>query len=204
MTIRHIKVDEYPIIKQDPVRPHIPLNQRISNGSEIYVMKNGKDIDAVLCVSYMNQVPSNEEDLRNFSVEQTGGNIAVFYTVWSNKKGMGRKMVLQGIDMLKKTKPHLNRFVTLSPITQMASKFHLKNGAKLINTTKGYVKDGVTVQGYQNFEYGLPAVELDPEERDWEYDGDGLKIYKPEKGFGTKTLWDNGVALWNKIFGGKS
>jgi len=31
-------------------------------------------------------------------------------------------------------------------------------------------------------------IELDPAKRNWEYDGDGSKIYKPEVGFGTKTL----------------
>lgn len=30
-------------------------------------------------------------------------------------------------------------------------------------------------------------IELDPADRNWEYDGDGSKIYKPEVGFGTKT-----------------
>ena len=40
-------------------------------------------------------------------------------------------------------------------------------------------------------------IELDPAKREWEYDGDGNKIYKPEAGFGTKTPWeefeDNGM-----------
>ena len=29
----------------------------------------------------------------------------------------------------------------------------------------------------------------DPAERDWEYDGDGNRIYKVEAGYGTKTLY---------------
>lgn len=33
----------------------------------------------------------------------------------------------------------------------------------------------------------------DPAERDWEYDGDGSKIYKPGV-FGKKTPWDGGWA----------
>lgn len=30
-------------------------------------------------------------------------------------------------------------------------------------------------------------IELDPDKRDWEYDGDGTKIYKETKGYGHKT-----------------
>ena len=36
----------------------------------------------------------------------------------------------------------------------------------------------------------LDKAELDPEQREGEYDGDGTRIFKPEAGFGTKTLYD--------------
>jgi len=43
----------------------------------------------------------------------------------------------------------------------------------------------------------MKPIELDPANREWEYDGDGNKIYKPEAGFGNKTPWeefeDNGM-----------
>lgn len=42
---------------------------------------------------------------------------------------------------------------------------------------------------------------LDPAKRDWEYDGDGTKIYKTDAGFMGKTEWDGGYALWKKKFG---
>lgn len=45
-------------------------------------------------------------------------------------------------------------------------------------------------------------LELSPDERQWEYDGDGTKIYKLECGFIGKTLWDGGYALWKKQYGG--
>ena len=38
---------------------------------------------------------------------------------------------------------HLNRLVTLSPLTEMATKFHSKNGAKLLQIN----------ETTQNFEY---------------------------------------------------
>jgi len=33
-------------------------------------------------------------------------------------------------------------------------------------------------------------IELDPADREWEYDGDGNKIYKLEAGFSKKTIWE--------------
>ena len=32
-------------------------------------------------------------------------------------------------------------------------------------------------------------INLDPDDRDWEYDGDGSKIYKPSAGFSRKTSY---------------
>ena len=48
-------------------------------------------------------------------------------------------------DLIKKIKKsnHLNRLVTLSPLTEMATKFHLRNGAKLLQVN----------ESTQNFEY---------------------------------------------------
>ena len=36
-------------------------------------------------------------------------------------------------------------------------------------------------------------IELDPEEREWEYDGDGRKIYKVEAGYSQKTVCEEFV-----------
>ena len=48
-------------------------------------------------------------------------------------------------EVFKKVKKsnHLNRLVTLSPLTNMATKFHKKNGAKLLQVN----------EKTQNFEY---------------------------------------------------
>ena len=70
------------------------------------------------------------------------GSIAIAYTVWSLKKGGGKMIVNEVYKMIKKSN-HLNRLITLSPLTDMAEKFHLRNGAKLIQ------KNETT----QNFEY---------------------------------------------------
>ena len=36
-------------------------------------------------------------------------------------------------------------------------------------------------------------IELDPKNREWEYDGDGQKIYKINAGFPQKTVWEEFV-----------
>ena len=60
-------------------------------------------------------------------------------------------MVNEVYKMIKQSN-HLNRLVTLSPLTEMAEKFHIKNGAKLVG------KHLTT----QNFEYD---IELDQWEK---------------------------------------
>ena len=41
----------------------------------------------------------------------------------------------------------------------------------------------------------------DPTERDWEYDGDGTRIYKIEAGYGTKTLYKDEYEAWKERYG---
>ena len=59
------------------------------------------------------------------------GPIVVAYTVWSLKKGLGRQIILDLQKMINDTW-RFKRLVTLSPKTEMATKFHLSNGAELI------------------------------------------------------------------------
>ena len=44
--------------------------------------------------------------------------------------------------------------------------------------------------------------EIDPDQRVWEYDGDGNRIYKPSEGYGCKTLYTPehyvNVHFWKK------
>ena len=53
-----------------------------------------------------------------------------------------RKDLSSVFKMIKKSN-HLNRLVTLSPLTEMAKNFHLRNGAKLVSVN----------ENTQNFEY---------------------------------------------------
>ena len=76
------------------------------------------------------------------------GSIAIAYTVWARKKGGGRAIINEVYKMVKKSN-HLNRLVTLSPLTAMARNFHIKNGAKELQVN----------ETTQNFEYDITLEE---------------------------------------------
>lgn len=118
------------IIKDDPVRPHISAEWRTRSGREVYGLYTDgsfEDLRAVICVAYTDEVPTCERDM-----QWVGTDVAVFYTVWSYDRGAGRDIVFAVAEHIKKTNPDVKRWVTLSPLTEMAKKFHLKNGAKFI------------------------------------------------------------------------
>ena len=136
---------------EDPVRPELDNVFRRSYGRKIYGVKYQKEVHAVMCFAYTNKIPKNVDELNKFSHDaflqsaqrdQNVGQIAVAYTVWSKKKGGGKLIVEEVFKKIKKSN-HLNRLVTLSPLTEMASKFHSKNGAKLLQIN----------ETTQNFEY---------------------------------------------------
>ena len=125
---------------EDPVRPELDNVFRRSYGRKIYGVKYGGEIHAVMCFAYTNKIPKNVIELDKFSHDaflqsaqrdQKVGKIAIAYTVWSKKRGGGKLIVKEVFKKIKKSN-HLNRLVTLSPLTDMATKFHTKNGAKLL------------------------------------------------------------------------
>ena len=139
----------YALCQDDPVRPHIPADQRIQPGKDVLILRDDKEnITAVICIAYTNTVPTNEQELEYYAQAacQDGqhGNIAVAYTVWSYSRGAGREMVFEARDFVKQNRP-VTRLVTLSPLTEMAEQFHIKNGAVLLERHP-YA---------QNFEYTL-------------------------------------------------
>ena len=123
--------------EKDPVRPELDNEFRTSYGRKIYGVKYKNEIHAVMCFAFTNKIPKSVYELDTFSRDaflqsvtrdQKVGQIAIAYTVWSNKKGGGKLIVKDVFKMIKKTN-HLNRLVTLSPLTEMARNFHLRNGA---------------------------------------------------------------------------
>ena len=138
---------------EDPVRPELDNVFRRSYGRKIYGVKYKGEIYAVMCFAYTNKIPRSVEELDKLSHDaflqsaqrdQNVGQIAIAYTVWSKKKGGGKLIVKEVFKKIKKSN-HLNRLVTLSPLTEMATKFHSSNGAKLIQVNSNT----------QNFEYTI-------------------------------------------------
>jgi hypothetical protein len=116
------------IIKDDPVRPHIPLEQRINDAAEILILKAGEEVLAATCMQWLSTVPEDEEDLVEMEKDKS---IAVFYTIWSYAPGAGSTLLQQAASWLKSEYSELKGIVTLSPQTPTARRFHLKNGAKI-------------------------------------------------------------------------
>ena len=137
--------------EDDPVRPELDNKFRTGYGRKIFGVEYQREIHAVICFAYTNEIPKNVEELEKLSTDaflqtamrdQAGGQIAIAYTVWSKKKGGGKLIVKEVFKKIKKSN-HLNRLVTLSPLTEMATNFHERNGAKLIQIN----------ETTQNFEY---------------------------------------------------
>ena len=129
-------------------------------GGKIYGLKDDVgEISAIMCFAFTNEVPKTVEEMDQFSkdsalqsVHRAGvqGSIAVAYTVWARKKGGGRAIVNEVYKRVKQSN-HLNRLVTLSPLTKMARNFHIKNGARELQVN----------ETTQNFEYDITL-------EDWE------------------------------------
>ena len=140
-------------VEEDPVRPELDLVFRQTYGRKIFGLKDDEgEISAVMCFAFTDEIPKSVEELELFSKDaflknvqrdpNKVGRIAIAYTVWSKKKGGGKLIVKEVYKMIKKSN-HLNRLVTLSPLTDMARKFHLRNGAVELQVN----------ENTQNFEY---------------------------------------------------
>ena len=106
-----------------------------------------------MCFGFTNDIPKSVEELdlmtkdahlQSIRRDQQVGKIAIAYTVWSKKRGGGKLIVKEVFKKIKKSN-HLNRLVTLSPLTDMARNFHLRNGATELQVNKET----------QNFEYKI-------------------------------------------------
>ena len=122
---------------EDPIRPELDNNFRTSYGRKIYGVKFKKEICAIMCFGFTNEIPKTVKELdlmtkdahlQSIRRDQKVGKIAIAYTVWSKKKGGGKLIVKEVFKKIKKSN-HLNRLITLSPLTDMARNFHLRNGA---------------------------------------------------------------------------
>jgi len=140
-------------IKEDPIRPELDVKFRTNYGRKIFGVKYKKEICAIMCFGFTNEIPKTIKELdlmtkdaflKNTLTDQKVGQIAIAYTVWSKRRGGGKLIVKEIFKMIKKSN-HLNRLVTLSPLTEMARNFHLHNGAIELRVN----------QETQNFEYKI-------------------------------------------------
>lgn len=118
------------LIKDDPVRPELSPEFRVNENSKIFVLKDDATNEplAVTCVKFLEQIPESVDDLTKTVVKT---NTAVFYTIWSYAAGAGRRLIEEAQAKIREEKPEVDTYVTLSPKTEMARRFHLKNGAEV-------------------------------------------------------------------------
>ena len=140
-------------ITDDPVRPELDVIFRRSYGRKIFGVRYKKEICAIMCFGFTEEIPKTVKELdlmtrdaylKSAQRDQKIGQIAIAYTIWSKKRGGGKLIVNEVFKMIKKSN-HLNRLITLSPLTEMARNFHLNNGAKELQVN----------EETQNFEYKI-------------------------------------------------
>ena len=140
-------------VADDPVRPELDNKFRTGQGRKIFGLKWKEEIEGVVCLAFTNEIPKTVKELELLSKDahmqgsmraNQIGTIAVAYTLWSLKRGAGKKLMKE-LQAHIKGLPHIKQLITLSPLTPVATHYHIRNGAKLvsINTTT------------QNFEYKI-------------------------------------------------
>jgi hypothetical protein len=112
------------------VRPELPAEFRVNNNSRIFVLRDDQTQQplAVTCVKFLSEIPQDVTELADLAVNT---NTAVFYTIWSYAAGAGRRLIEEAQREIQREQPEINTYVTLSPKTEMARRFHLKNGAEV-------------------------------------------------------------------------
>jgi len=115
-------------LKDDPVRPEIPREFRVSGQRFVSALVDEQP-QAIVCVSLHDFVPATVEDL---SQDPGVPDIAIFYTIWSYAPGAAADLLFQTVEQIRELYPTVERFVTLSPKTDMAHRFHTRNGAAVL------------------------------------------------------------------------
>ena len=128
----------------DPVRPELGVSYKTYPGRTVYGLRdeNGEHV-AFCCVARTWGVPQDIVSLSNLTSED--GSIFVPYTVWSLRRGAGKAIINELLHQVREDDLGIKRVVTLSPQTEMARRFHLKNGAREVSSNAATV----------NFEYPI-------------------------------------------------
>jgi hypothetical protein len=131
-------------IADDPVRPEIPAEFRVQDNRFIATLLVDEQPTAMVCISLHDFVPQTVEDLAKTSQTPT---TCAFYTIWSYRPGSGAELLKRVLPELRAKYPTLTTFVTLSPKTELARRFHLKNGAVVFRENTDTI----------NYCYGQPS-----------------------------------------------
>ena len=126
---------------KDPVRPELGVEFKREVGRAVFGLKDESgEYKAFLCMARTIDVPIDTTGLDTLT--SMFGEIAVPYSVWSYQKGAGREIINQVLTLMQRAKT-VSRVITLSPLTDMARNFHIRNGAVEIQRNEDTV----------NFEY---------------------------------------------------
>lgn len=119
------------VLKDDPVRPHIPAEVRVNDRGRVFLWCNEEDeILAAVCVMFCSHVPASEQDMFEAALDHS---VAVAYTIWSYSAGAARELIFAVRDLVR---DRVEQLVTLSPQTDMAHRFHIKNGAEFLRANE--------------------------------------------------------------------
>ena len=89
-------------VSEDPVRPELDIKFRTEYGRKIFGVRYKKEICAIMCFGFTNDIPKTVEELDMMTKDahlqstlrdRNVGKIAIAYTVWSKKKGGGKLIV---------------------------------------------------------------------------------------------------------------
>ena len=131
MLVRLLTPDD--ILLDDPVRPSISPKERLSPGRWVNMYLEDGQIGAIVCWTYRCNIPTTEAELLSKEMWNDDKIKLILYSIWSYKKGCGRKLVEEMLSFYGK---YDTRIITLSPKTEMAERFHLSNGAVLLKTNE--------------------------------------------------------------------
>ena len=121
-------------ITDDPIRPELDALFRTSYDRKVYSIIEDNEVKSNVCVAFCNEVPTTVKDLHEYACSQDDKNsIAVFYTIWANKAGYGKRMLFDTVEHIQDNFFNVTKFMTMSPKTDMAHRFHTRLGAEILS-----------------------------------------------------------------------
>lgn len=117
----------------DPVRPELGVSFKTYPGRQVYGLRDSDgNYVAFCCVARTWGIPQDIMSLSSLTSDE--GTVYVPYTVWSLRRGAGKAIINELLRLVREDDLGIKRVVTLSPRTEMARSFHLRNGAKEISS----------------------------------------------------------------------